>query len=79
MKDKIKNPLFEVISAMTNVTAPFYLKGKFYSNELEDAEYFFFQEWCAYHAKPYWATGTGIIDAADIIVGEAVKNGNIVG
>lgn len=36
------------------------------------------QDWCADNAKPPWATGLSMLEAAELIVSLAIENGNIV-
>ena len=75
----VKNPLKDVLSAMTHSYPPDYLNGLFSSDELHEAYYLEFQDWCASNVLPAWATGIGLIEAADKMVLEAVRNGNIEG
>jgi hypothetical protein len=47
------------------------------SEELPDHEVLRLQDYCSLRAKPAWATGESIIDAADLMVERAIENGNI--
>ena len=35
------------------------------------------QDWCASNARPEWATGLSMIEAAELIVDQAIENANI--
>jgi hypothetical protein len=35
------------------------------------------QDWCSENARPRWATGLSMIEAAELIVDQAVENANI--
>ena len=35
------------------------------------------QDWCSYNANPDWATGLSMIEAAELIVDQALENANI--
>lgn len=37
------------------------------------------QDWCSVNARPPWATGLSMIEAAELIVDQSVENGNIPG
>lgn len=47
------------------------------SGELSDADYSRLHDYCSGHRNPAWATGTSMIEAADLIVAQAVENANI--
>lgn len=64
---KIANPLHEAIAAIIGKPVPEGLEG-------EDLQNFVTQ-----NANPYWATGDGIIEAAELLVKRAQENANIEG
>jgi hypothetical protein len=71
-----KNPLREVLQAMTGSRPPKCARG-YSSTELSDEEQEELHKWAVNHVKPAWLTGIGLIDAADAQIAEAVSNGNI--
>ena len=73
----ILNPLTEALQLITGVEPPVYTHGAFNSSELPEPQLLDLMDWCSLHARPMWATGIGTLDAADLIVSEAVMNGNI--
>lgn len=78
MADVIQSPFAEAIESIIGVPPPFDLSGVFYSHEIDDENFIKLQDWCSLHARPAWATGISMVDAADHIVKEAVANSNIV-
>jgi len=62
-----KNPLTDALRAITGWEPPSYTRGLYSAAELGDrvSE---LQDWCADHAKPDWATGLGVIEAAETLV-----------
>lgn len=75
-------PFSEAIAALVGV-APcldFSLEGIHSSAELQEHELFALQEWInssISSSSVPWATGGSVIDSADIVVAQAVENGNI--
>lgn len=53
------------------------LENILYSNELDDETNERLQDFCCYHAKPAWATGGSIVEAADLLVERAIENANL--
>jgi hypothetical protein len=47
------------------------------TTSMVDQDYLVLQDFCATYAKPKWATGLSIIEAAEFIVTSAIENGNI--
>lgn len=72
-----KDPLREVLSALCGgEEPPAFVKG--HSTEgLSEKENEELQDWCSLNAKPEWVMGISIIEAAEMIVVEAVGNDNI--
>jgi hypothetical protein len=56
---------------------PAELRGLTNSEQLSDYQYNALRDYCSVHANPPWATGTGVIEAADHLVLSAIENGNI--
>lgn len=79
MEEKIKNPLYEALLAITGEKPPEFILGKFATTDLNENENMSLQEWCYNNARPNWSTGIGIMEAADTIVVEAIGNCNICG
>lgn len=53
------------------------LENVIYSTELDDQIILRLQDYCSSHARPAWATGESIIDAADLLVERAIENANL--
>jgi hypothetical protein len=56
-KEKVENPVYEALLAITGKTPPTFVKGKFSLNGLKDKENEELQEWCMNNARPMWSTG----------------------
>lgn len=78
-RTRVSNPLTEALSAITGEVPPAYTHGAFSVADLTEAEMLTLQDWCCIHARPEWATGIGVLEAAELIVREAVDNANIAG
>ena len=76
-KDEIQSPLGSMLYALTGVMPPAFVNGIYASNELSEDQQMELHDWCTTHVKPHWATGIGLLEAADQMVEEAVSNGNI--
>lgn len=74
---KIKNPFKEAIIHLTRKTPDIKLDGVYYSKELSDEDFVKLQDWIGMNQPVPWATSIGMIEMADIMVQEAVDNGNI--
>jgi hypothetical protein len=72
-------PYYEALLAVAGVVPPGFLcKPEIYSlGDLTDDELDELQSWCVSNANPGWSTGIGMMEAAEILVVEAVANGNI--
>jgi hypothetical protein len=53
------------------------LEGVSSYQELDDETIGRLQDFCCEHARPSWATGESMMDAADLIVERAIENANI--
>lgn len=71
-----KDPIREVLEAMTVATPPDFVRGYSFK-DLTEEQTMLLQDWCASHVRPSWLTGIGLMDAAESQVMEAVNNGNI--
>lgn len=48
-----------------------------FQEDIPETSYHVIQDHCSEHVAVSWGTGIGVMDAADLIVAEAVSNGNI--
>jgi hypothetical protein len=71
------NPLEEALIAITGKKPPFDLRKIKRSGELEEALAIALTDWCSLNANPCWATGTSILEAANLLVERALENGNL--
>lgn len=72
-----KSPLTDALKAITGKIPPFPLSGVTKSSELPEAIAIQLTDWCSLNAQPEWATGSSILEAADLIVERALENGNL--
>ncbi len=76
-------PYFEALHAITRqpnrTHMPTFLRNPsiYTLADLTDEQLDELQSWCVCNATPGWSTGIGIMEAAELIVSEAVANGNI--
>lgn len=70
-------PFLEALQALVGKRPPAFCRGVYASRELDDDQIQRLQGWCADNARPAWATGLSMIEAADLIVDGAVENANI--
>ena len=72
------SPFREALQAVTGVEPPWELAGVYCYNDIADADV---QEevhnWASMNCRPSWATGLSMIEAAELIVEQAVENVNI--
>ena len=71
------NPLAEAIESVVGEPPPLETVGAYRFNDLSQADQEWIQDWCGCRARPYWATGLAMIEAAELIVEQAVENANI--
>jgi len=71
------DPLFEALTAIVGKEPPMQLKGIQKSDELTEADQTKLYEWCTQNATPHWATGLGVLYAAELLVLTALENDNI--
>ncbi|MEM9067123.1 MAG: hypothetical protein AAGE52_01415 [Myxococcota bacterium] len=74
---KVERPLREALRALTGAEPPSFVGDAYSVSELDESLWTRLQDWCSDHARPEWACGISMMDAADAIVSEAVANGNI--
>lgn len=73
-----ESPLRKALQVVTGELFHDMLKGVYEFNDIADPELQEeLHEWCGYHARPDWATGLSMIEAAELIVRQAVENANI--
>jgi len=72
-------PLKDAIEAIANKTIPssIPLEGISRVSEMSDKEAIALVQWCHMNPRPCWATGAGIIKAAEAMVEAAKGVGNI--
>ena len=71
------NPLADALEAILGITAPDYCQGIVNVSELADEEMLALCDWASGNARPIWATGESIVDAADLMVTRAFENDNL--
>lgn len=71
-----KHPFRDILQAVTGVKPPKFVRG-YSTRGYTDAEKDELQSWASDNVKPSWATGIGLIEAAENMVEEAEINGNI--
>jgi hypothetical protein len=74
--DVSENPLRGALKTIVGKAPPSFVKG-YDTRLLTDEESLALQEWASMNSRPYWATGFGIVEAAELLVATAVENGNI--
>ncbi len=75
IKDR-DNPIREALRTLCWAEPPRFVRGYDLDN-LSDREKTLLQNWAGEHARPEWATSLGMLDAAELIVRQALENGNI--
>lgn len=73
----VHSPLAEALEALIGALPPMPMEGICNSNELDENEGMMLEEWCCQNARPRWATGSGLLEAAELIVERAIENANI--
>ncbi len=71
-----QHPFREALQAVVGKAPPAYVKG-FGLGGLTGKQVSDLQDWCSLNARPEWATGLSMIEAAELIVEGAIENGNI--
>ena len=72
-----KSPLAEALEVIAGVKPPFELSTFLRQADVDEQTMFALCDWCSANARPEWATGEFIYDAAWLMVERAVENGNI--
>jgi hypothetical protein len=70
------HPFRESLEAVVGKEPPAYVRG-FGTEGLTDSQIMSLQDWCSTNARPEWATGLSMIEAAELIVQGAIENANI--
>ena len=71
------SPLCSALLSITGKMPPFDLYGVYCASELSDDLAGQLEDWCSVNASPYWATGGGVLEAAELLVDRAVENANL--
>lgn len=74
---RVTCPLRDVLRAFTGREPPAFVREHYDLSQFSDIERDLLHSWCVQHVKPDWATGIGLLEAAELMVHEAVSNGNI--
>ena len=75
--DRPANPLAEAIEAVVGERPPLETVGAYTFNDLSQSDQDWLQDWCSERARPCWAAGLSMIEAAELIVEQACENANI--
>ena len=70
-------PFAEALATITGVKPPFELSTFYTQADVDEQTMLALCDWCSAHARPAWATGESIYDAAWLIVERAIENDNI--
>lgn len=71
-----EHPFREALAAVVGKEPPEYVRG-FGFSEMTEKQKDELQSWCSLNARPHWATGLSMIEAAETIVEGAIENANI--
>lgn len=77
MKRFIANPLTEALAMMAMAAPPDFTHGHVDTSKMTDDQVDELQSWCVDHCKLAWSTGIGMLEAAELVVREAINNANI--
>jgi hypothetical protein len=73
-----RSPFRSTLESITGKLPPMDLSGVYCFNDIENPEtQDAIQDWASVNANPHWATGLSMIEAAELIVEQAVENRNI--
>jgi hypothetical protein len=72
-----RSPLLAALLAITGAPPPDYLRGVKALGALSPEQLQHLQDWASYNARPDWATGESILDAAQLLVARAIENNNL--
>jgi len=75
--DTPENPLADAIEAIVGERPPLETAFAWKWDDLSEADKHWLQDWCSERARPHWATGLSMIEAAELIVEQACENANI--
>jgi len=73
----MKPYLKEALEAVVGIPCPFTLPQRSFSELNGSRLVTEIQDWCAIHSRPGWATGLSMMEAAELIVEQAIENANI--
>jgi len=71
-----QHPIREALQALCGAEPPAFVQG-WDINDLTEDQVQELQDWCSLNARPEWATGLSMMEAAVLIVEGAVENNNI--
>lgn len=76
-----KAPLAEAIAEIVGKMPPFEMDGIWWLDDLPNKIADDLGEWCCYNIESQqyigWATGSGVIDAAELLLKTAIDNANL--
>jgi len=76
-----KAPLAEAIAAIVGKMPPFEMDGIWWLKDCPDSIADELGDWCSYniqaHQRIGWATGYGVIEAAELLLNTAIENANL--
>lgn len=70
-------PFAEALAAITGIAPPFDLRAVTVQGDVDEQTMLALCDWCSANARPAWATGESIYDAAWLMVERAIENDNI--
>ncbi len=73
----VVNPLADALEALLGIRPELTTSGAYSFNDLNNEDQEWIQDFCSFHCKPHWATGCSMLEAAELIVQQAVENANI--
>ncbi len=69
--------LAEALATITGLDPPFDLRAVHTQADVDEQTMLALCDWCSSNARPAWATGESIYDAAWLMVERAIENDNI--
>jgi hypothetical protein len=67
----------EALETIIGISPPFDLTTAYAQADIDEQTMLALCDWCSANARPAWATGESIYDAAWLMVERAIENGNI--
>ena len=76
-----KAPLAQAIAAIVGTVPPFEMDGIWWFKDCPDLFAGELEDWCCYNISKtdnaFWATGSGVIEAAEHLLKTAIENANL--